>query len=142
MATEQDLKQVTKDFFDQYWNQQNGDPPEWGEHWYFDGTIPNHDKRGCYALYAGENIIYIGSGLGKSFGIYEGSGLGDRLKAYWQLNKDKQGPKKYKPTDKWEELNLTSIQTIGFDEKHYWLAAALEIFLIERLRPKRNVVHK
>ena len=140
MCTEQQLKQATKDFFGRYWNKQNGDPPEWGEHWYFDGTIPNHDKRGCYALYAGEEIIYIGCGLGKSFGIYEGSGLGARLNEYWEVNKDKHNVKKYKPKTDWNEL--TSIQTIGFDKEYYHLAAALEVFLIERLKPEKNVMHK
>ena len=140
MATEQDLKQATKEFFDRYWNPQNGDPPEWGEYWYFDGTIPNHDKRGCYALYAGDEIIYIGVGKGKSSGIYIGSGLGARLNSYWEINKDEFSGNQYKPTADWNKV--TSIQTIGFEEEYYHLAAALEVFLIERMRPERNVVHK
>jgi hypothetical protein len=138
MCSEQQLKQATKEFFDRYWKSQNGTPPEWSKHWYFDVTIPNHDKKGCYALYSGEEIMYIGSGL-SSYNFLYGGGLEARLNSYYKFNKDKQDPKKYKPKFGWGEL--TSIQTITFDNEHYYLAAALKIFLIEQLKPKRNLVY-
>lgn len=139
MTTEQDLIKATEAFSHLYWKQDYGDFPEWSEHWFYDGTISNHDSRGCYALFEEDMIVYIGVGIGKSFGNYHGSGLGDRLKNYWQKN-DQPCGKKYKPRDKWK--NITSIKTIGFSELHYCLAAALEIYLISKLEPSRNTQHK
>ena len=136
---EDKLKQETQEFFKRYWNPINGKPPEWSAHWEFNGTIPNNEKRGCYALFKGPEIIYIGSGLGKSFGNYHSSGLGDRLKRYWQLDKDIPATARYKPRDDW--TGLTSILTIGFEDEHYHLAAALEIYLINMLKPIQNFHH-
>lgn len=130
----------TKEFFIRYWNPINGESPEWSVHWVFNSTIPSNNKRGCYALFNDKELVYIGVGIGKSFGNYQGSGLGDRLKQYWQVNKDSNADKKYKPTKDWAEL--TSIMTIGFEEEHYPLAAALEIYLINKLNPPRNFQHK
>lgn len=139
MVTEKQLRQVTKDFFRLFRNGVNGHQPEWSELWNFKGTIPNHDKRGCYALFVNEEIIYIGSGLGKSFGKYHGSGLGDRLKRYWKLNKNGAINREYKPSVDWNEL--TGIMTIGFDDETFPIAASLEIYLIQKLKPQRNSTH-
>lgn len=139
MITKENLQKETESFFNHYWNKINGTKPVWSEPWEFDGTIPNNDKRGCYALFNNDEVIYIGVGLGKSFGTYHGSGLGDRLKRYWKVNKANTG-KQYEPTDDW--LEVTSIITIGFIEQHYPLAAALEIYLISKLIPARNLQHK
>lgn len=140
MSTINDLLQVTEEFFKLYWNPSNGPPPKWSEQWDFNSPIPNNDKRGCYSLFKGKEIKYIGVGIGKSFGNYHGSGLGDRLKRYWQVNKDHGTSVKYKPTKNWAELS--SLITIGFSKEHYHLAAALEIYLINRLNPVRNSQHK
>ena len=140
MIKESDLIRETEEFINRYWNYSNENTPSWLTHWRFDGTIPNHEIRGCYALFEEENIVYIGVGIGKSFGRYEGNGLGDRLKRYWKLNKSHNTDKKYEPAEDWK--NITSIMTIGFDDEHYPLAAALEIFLINRLKPEKNKQHK
>jgi len=140
MATINELLQATEEFFNFYWNPSHGSPPKWSEQWDFNSSIPNHDKRGCYALVKGKEIIYIGVGIGKSSGNYYGSGLGDRLKRYWKLNKDSKKDKKYQPTKNWTEV--TSLMTLGFKEEHYHLAAALEIFLINKITPPRNSQHK
>jgi len=132
MAKEVELIQKTKQFFKQYWHPDNGKQPSWSIHWNFNNSIPNHDKRGCYALFNGSEIIYIGVGIG--------SGLGFRLQEYWKLNKERNHETKYTYTSDWE--NLTSIKTIGFEEDHFHLAAALEIFLINALSPERNSQHK
>jgi hypothetical protein len=63
MKTENDLKILTKKFFRNYWNPTNGQPPSWSEHWHFHGQIPKSEKRGCYALFKNEEIIYIGVGM-------------------------------------------------------------------------------
>lgn len=139
MITQEALLNVTESFFSQYWNNDNGEIPEWSMHWKFNGTIPNNTMRGCYALFNKKEVIYIGIGIGKSYRSYHGSGLGDRLKRYWKVNKTGSG-NQYLPADDYTEV--TSIATIGFEEKHYPLAAALEVFLIRELNPKRNRQHK
>jgi len=42
----------------------------------------------------------------------------------------------FKPRPEWEEI--TEIWTLGFPKDTGYLSAALEIYLIERLRPSRN----
>lgn len=140
MKTEKQLRKTTKEFFENYWSHNNGAPPEWSNHWYFNDSIPNNEKRGCYALFKESEIIYIGVGIGKGTGIYQGCGLGFRLKKYWEVNKDKTVNKKYRPTENWKEL--TSIITIGFEENHYSSAAALEVYLINKINPSKNFQHK
>jgi hypothetical protein len=140
MITDKDLINKTNEFFNRYLNKDvNEELPEWSEHWNFNGSIPNHNKRGCYALFENEKLIYIGIGIGKSYGRYIGSGIGDRLKRYWEKNKEN-SESEYKPREGWEKV--TSIMTIGFSEDLYFLAAALEIYLIKNLKPERNVQQK
>ncbi|MEK6783352.1 MAG: hypothetical protein AABY93_16745 [Bacteroidota bacterium] len=138
--TEDNLRQATKEFFRCYWSIDNGEQPEWSHHWNFNGSIPNNNKRGCYVLFRNKDVVYVGIGIGKGTGMYQGCGLGFRLKKYWAVNRDKDKNTKYKPTSNWTEL--TSVMTIGFEEKHYPLAAALEIYLINKLNPPRNSLHK
>lgn len=126
-------------FFKSYWTLRIGDSPKWSEPWNWNSEIPNQSMRGCYALFAGEEIVYLGVGIGRSSEKYNGAGLGDRLKRYWQRNKIDPSRKRYTPKQDWQEL--TTLRTIGFSEEHYHLAAALEIFLIRRLRPRRNITH-
>jgi hypothetical protein len=139
MTSFQRLVVESNNFFKLYWNPINGAQAHWSEPWHFKGPVPDGNKKGCYALFSSHELINIGVGIGKSSGIDEGSGLGSRLNNYWQVKKDKNGSQ-YKPTSKWQEI--TSIRTIAFDESHYWLAAALEIFLIHKLNPPRNTQHK
>ena len=134
MPTINNLAHETKEFFKRYWNSVNGQPPDWSEGWDFDSTIPNNEKRGCYALIKGKEVIYIGVGIGS------GDGLGHRLNRCWKVNKNGKKDKKYMPSKDWMEL--TTLMTIGFSEEHYSLAAALEIFLINKLNPKINSLHK
>jgi len=135
-----DLKKATSKFFDIFWNPVNGQPPEWSEQWDFNRTIPYHDKGGCYALIEKEEVIYIGVGISKGFEPYKDHGLGFRLQKYWKLNKNNDSPNKYCQSKGWE--NVSGIMTIGFNEEHSPLAAALEIYLIRELQPVKNVQHK
>jgi hypothetical protein len=137
MLLKSTLIETTALFFTHYWNENlNGHHPEWSkEHWYFKGTIPGNDKSGCYALFKGEELIYIGVGIAKGGGVYENCGLGDRLKRYYK--RVVQG--EYVHALDWE---VDNIATIAFDPKHYYLAAALEIYLIDKLKPAKNKAHK
>ncbi|HEY5463388.1 MAG TPA: hypothetical protein VIJ95_09030 [Hanamia sp.] len=148
MKTETELIVETENFFMLYWKDTFGQTPHWSKRWDFKNSILNHEKKGCYALINKENeIIYIGVAIGKNFGKYKqikgnyGGGLGARLKAYWQVDKRPEKENKYTPSSKWEEKGMKDIRTIGFEDEHYCLAAALEIFLIDKLKPIRNSKH-
>ncbi len=106
MKDEDRLRESTIQFFQNYWKESFGPPPSWSEHWNFDGTIPNHDTRGCYALFSQDEIVYVGSGIGKSVERYLGSGLGDRLKTYRQLNKNINPATRYTQRTNWEDITV------------------------------------
>jgi hypothetical protein len=147
MTTETELIAETENFFKLYWKNEFGQTPKWSEHWDYNSSIPNGERRGCYALFNKEKeIVYIGVAIGKNFaeykktkGAYYSGGLGARLKAYWKVDKSADKKEYYKPTSKWEEVK--SIKTMGFENDHYCLASALEIFLIDKLGPARNSKH-
>lgn len=136
MNTESKLKEITDKFFELHWNKSLGVQPEWSNHWKYYGTIPNNDKRGCYALFEGDNLVKVGIGIGHSVPRYYGSGLGERLKKYQCTDMSKNDRHACKPTEQWKDL--TSLMTIGFDESNYYLAAALEVYLIINLKPMHN----
>ena len=132
------LELYTEEFLKLYWPKiQNEIAPKWGLQWFFNGTIPSHDKQGCYALLKNDEIVYIGSAISKGSEQYQNHGLGYRLKNYFRVNKNSpKNTNQYTQTENWE--GITSILTIGFPEEHFWLAAALEIYLIKRMNPLRN----
>lgn len=147
--TLQDLKNKTTYFFRLHWNKDaiGHDPPTWSERWNYVGSIPGHESKGCYALFSGDELIYIGLGIGHSSGIYAGSGLGARLSRTWTI--DKQNPaaaeaeRRYKPMEQWS--NVDGIHTLAFTgnlAEWAYLAAALEFYLIKTLKPAKNRTHK
>jgi len=138
MITDEDLIACTESFFELHWRGKN--PPIWSKDWSFDGELPNHNNQGCYALFSKAQVVYIGIGIGKGTERYENNGIGYRTKRYWCLNKDKDRNTRYAPTENWKEIDV--IRTIGFDPEDAYLAAALEIFLIQRLNPLRNRQHR
>ncbi len=141
MSNIDDLKNTTSKFFNIFWNPLNGQPPKWSKKpWVFNSTIPNHEKGGCYALIENEDVVYIGVGISKGTEKYKDHGLGFRLKKYWKLNKNSDSPNKYCQSKGWQ--NITGIMTIGFEQEYSPLAAALEIYLIRKLKPKKNFLHK
>jgi hypothetical protein len=93
-------------------------------------------------LLQGENVVYVGSAVGKGKARYPNSGLGGRLQAYCSRDFSVKAPdvasRHYKLTA--AANGITALATIGFEAKHWYLAAALELFLIDRLRPRRNRV--
>jgi hypothetical protein len=144
MATESELKTNTIEFLKLYWPKDIEPAPSWSDHWDLNTEIPNQSMRGCYALLKKEcKIVYVGVGIGRSIERYHGSGLGDRLKRYWELNNDTSTSNRYKIREEWkcEGREVTSIITIGFPKEHYWLAAALEVYLISNLTGLVNKIH-
>ena len=128
-----DLRKATEYFFDTFINRNNTEYAEWSEPWYFNGELPNNEKGGgCYALFVDNELVYIGKGIGKN------SGLASKVSKLWVLNNGNL-EQKYKPSKEFPDI--TSIMTIGFDT-HNFLAAALEIYLIETLLPPRNTNYK
>lgn len=133
------LNRLTKEFMDAHWPNDRSSPI-WTGPWNFDGELPNHDKQGCYALLHVSQIVYVGLGIGRGTEKYLNNGLGYRTKRYWKLNENKGAANRYVPRNEWKEI--TSIWTIGFDPEFAYLAAALEVFLIQRLNPPRNSLHR
>ncbi|MBA4304435.1 MAG: hypothetical protein C0424_09445 [Sphingobacteriaceae bacterium] len=134
------LHQLTLTFLNDFLNKRITHPI-WSRPWDLSSEIPNQSKRGCYAILSGDEVIYIGVALGKSTQQYAGAGLGDRLKRYWQLNPNRNalGQNRYQFRDDWKEA--TTLVTLAFEEEYFYLAAALEIYLIRELKPRRNAIH-
>lgn len=131
--TEKELRKATEYFFATFINRDNAEYAEWSEPWCFNGELPNNDKNaGCYGLFAGDELVYIGKGLGKN------SGLASKVSKRWVSNKGDL-EQQYIPSKEFPDI--TSIMTIGFED-HSFLAAALEIYLIEVLLPPRNKNYK
>jgi hypothetical protein len=144
MSTIKELKNATQLFFDRHWLK-DIPFPEWSIPWNFNGTIPNQDKQGCYALLDGnKRVVYIGVGAGKGSARYPGAGLGQELHKYWRKNSkepySKDGSANYEPGEQLNEVE--AIITIPFPQEIRYLAYALEAFLIERLNPQLNIIGK
>lgn len=147
VPTENDLITVTDNFFKLHWNreQHGGNVPVW-KPWDFVGTIPFHNQQGCYALLTQKVVLYVGIGIGRSQRRYHGSGLGDRLKNYYKLDKRKGSNissvevRYYAPREPYNWV--TKILTIGFPTEVDYLSAALEVYLISRLKPTKNYLLK
>jgi hypothetical protein len=130
---EKELRFHTEQFFSQFINTHNAEYSQWSEQWYFYGELPNKDKAGgCYALFEQDTIMYIGIGIGKN------SGLASKVSKFWKMV-DGIPQQHYKPSNQFP--SMTSIMTIGF-EHHVFLAAALQIYLIEQLSPRENTHYK
>lgn len=142
--TIEDLKRLTSVFFKRHWNQSvlGSNVPQWSEPWYFEGGIPNNGSRGCYAFFnQKDDLLYVGIGIGlNGTGRYTGHGLGSRLNRIWETIPGERG--KYQATESYSHVH--HIRTISFGEEGgpFWLAAALEIFLIYNLKPEKNVTYK
>ena len=131
------LEHLTNDFFQLHWNQGLGAFPSWGPLWSVtsQGPIPSGDKQGCYALYAGNSLLYVGLGARRGSGLYKQHGIGARLCSHVLIvdwNKQPaDGKRFYKQREKWPDV--THLRTIGFPSGTGYLAAALEGFLLKNL---------
>ena len=134
------VRKETAAFFNRHWG--GVKPPVWSENPYtFQGEIPNGTSRGCYALLEGRKVVYIGLGVKRGKGRYEGHGIDARLKkGYLRAVKRKKSSGKDQPrvpVKKW--ASITAIYTIGFPEKYSYLANSLEAYLLLQLSPERNI---
>jgi len=129
-----ELEKYTNEFFDIYWKTEFGERPTWSDEWQFRNEVPNRKEKGCYALFDSEEVSYVGKAVGR--GKLDDGGIGQRVSDYW-----KKGNDQYAPTEK-NKTWLTSIRTIPFPSEHFYLALALEVFLIRKLSPRRNTSDK
>ncbi|MBK5212565.1 MAG: hypothetical protein JJE55_02750 [Flavobacteriaceae bacterium] len=132
-----DLEVATSEFFSEYCRKEKfGEFPEWSNKWTFKGTLPYNNEKGCYAhLNKKDEVIYVGLGISNS---NQGSGIGSRVSKYWtSTNEYVDSEKLYKSADD----NVTSIVTIPFKDDTFYLAPALETYLIQKLTPTKNRIH-
>lgn len=137
MVTRNILEKRTKKFFKEFFNEDLiKNQPKWSkEKWSFEGTLPNNDKRGLYAHLKENEVTYIGLGIGKS---YDNSGIGSRVSKYWKKSDNYSSEnQKYIPTVE----SVDAIITLPFDDNNFYLAAALEVYLIKKLKPMKNKTH-
>ena len=131
----------TDDFFSKHWNV-DVQPPVWSKPSEWVGSVPNFNLGGVYALFKGDELIYIGSGVSRGGGSYPDSGLSRRLMAHVYRSAPKESKKDAIPREKWEKAGLTSISTIGFPAEYNYMASSLEDFLIGVINPPFNNVKR
>jgi hypothetical protein len=82
MKTIDDIRACSAKFFARHWHSDLlGHPvPAW-KAWepFLSGSIPHHDLAGCYALFRGEELQYVGKGDSKGGGAYPNHGLSRRI---------------------------------------------------------------
>ncbi|MHA6205465.1 hypothetical protein ACXU4B_13645 [Dyella soli] len=134
--TIQSLEKKTGEFFLRHWANTGLSIPEW-QCWddFLHAPVPSYNLGGCYALFQGSSLIYVGSGISRGSGRYRDQGISTRMmKHVYSTDRDKPGM--YKLCDKWAAV--TAIFTIGFPNECAYLAVALETYLIRELGPPRN----
>ncbi len=135
MISIEELEETTNEFFDKFCKKGLFNlRPNWSPKWRFRGELPNNSKKGCYAHLNGNEVVYIGMAIGDS---NEGSGLGSRISSYWKYASSENGVRIYNPTVK----GIDSIITLPFTPNDFYLAAALEVYLIQELEPPKNKTH-
>jgi hypothetical protein len=129
-----DLLPETQSFFDLHWVE-GVEVPVWKYKWDWNSSLPNCNLGGVYALLDGDGeIVYIGLGASA-----KGSGLSVRIVSHVIKNNPDKTPE-YIPQEKWEDIQ--DIATIGFPLEYQYMALALEDYLINKLKPKRNMRKK
>ena len=137
------LRRYTDDFFALHWQEHSSGPrAHWADPFAAasSGPYPNHNLQGCYALFHGAELRYIGVAASRGAGRYKGHGIGARLKHVvavdWKT-KTPEGKRVYRVLDRWSDI--THISTIGFPVGYGYLAAALECYLLTR--PGTEALH-
>lgn len=138
-----ELDRATDQFFSFHWNESNigSSPPAWRT-WDRRGSPDEAQMGGCYAIYEDSKLLYIGLAVteGKNAARGRTYGLLNRLRRHvLKGSLDERGqypPQTRLGKEHW--ANLDCIRLIGFPAGQRYLAAALEIYLIDRMGPKIN----
>lgn len=131
------LLEATANFFQMHWSTDRlGPAPEW-DIWetFLLGSVPNHKKSGCYAIFFDTGLQYVGLGASRGDQRYPQHGVSRRLMAHVIRSDRQRGIGWSKLTNEWKDA--TAIYTIGFVQADY-IAASLETYLIRELSPPRN----
>jgi hypothetical protein len=135
-----ELNTTTDKFFNLHWPLAGnfGIQPTWKK-WekFLCNSVPNHEKGGCYALFEGDLLIYVGKGVGKGGGATPYHGISRRLSSHVLRSYHGSNNYLYELKDKW--VDISDIYTIGFDNESEYLAHSLENFLIRKLTPPKNL---
>ncbi|MCT0230717.1 hypothetical protein KQ306_07615 [Synechococcus sp. CS-1324] len=136
------LKDATARFLELHWPSGVGEAaPCWVTLWSLrsPGPIPNHDKQGCYTIFEHREIVSIG--LAASTGA--GRGIGSRLYKH-VLCIDWEGSdysiRYSKPEERW--LSALHGTMLAFVEKFYYLAPALDVYLIRHFSSLPSLPNK
>lgn len=150
MSTEaKHLRTRTRTFFKRHWNDELHSQPDW-QVWELSSPLPEgelghwHSKNmgGCYAVFAGDKLVYVGLALTPGWNPKEGQrqkGILDRLKRHVIERSGQVDSYNLKETtrSRWDLSDLVKypvetiqIHVIAFPERYRYLAAALETFLI------------
>lgn len=137
MISYRQLVEATNQFFDRHWvDELAGSRPTWMQ-WqpFLFGSVPNHQYAGCYAVFFGSELRYIGLGASRGGGIYVEHGISRRLRDHVTKSDRSRGKEWDKLREKF--FGATSIYTLGLPTAPY-LAASLETYLIRSLFPPMN----
>lgn len=135
------LKEITLEFFDNHWGSSDV-KPEWDDSWDWCGAVPNYKLGGLYALFSGDNLIYIGLGNSRGGGSYKEHGISRRLLSHVLKISPDDHPHSYMPQERWEKAKINKLVTIGFPANLNYLAPALEDFLIGEINPPENSIKR
>ena len=132
----EDLEDATTRFFERHWNTSalGCDPPSWKGWHEFKGSVHNYELGGCYALFKGKELLYVGVGVSKGNKRYPEAGISRRLMSHILQIDHEKGYEWSRPRERWE--GITSIYTIGFQKDLTYIALSLENFLIREFSGK------
>lgn len=99
--------------------------------------MPNYLLGGLYALFSDDKLVYIGLGRGGPE-----RGISARLESHVLIISKQDGDYRYIPQQKWSDLGVNRLATIGFPVEFSYLSPALEDYLIDKLKPPANAVGK
>lgn len=133
-----DLISLTDEFFHLHWNFSNT-PPKWNFSWDLIGSLPNFELGGVYALFSDAKVIYIGVGNSLGDKRYRFHGLSRRMMSHVYRNAPKDSTTNYVFREKWLDMGVTNVATIGLPKEFNYLAPALEEYLIWKLSPPCNL---
>lgn len=136
------LQAATDKFFRLHWCKSAllGPAPTWFT-WNLKGIPEAARKGGCYAIFEGSRLLYVGSAVtegkrskvtGKKYGLL------NRLRRH-VLQPNARGASTFVPLERkpqWKRIS--AIRLIAFEDEYRYLAAALERFLIRELHPEHN----